>query len=139
MLGHGYINQQIQFLPGPSNADISTARTGPYHDVSHARTLAGILTVASVAPGTELVVTLMQATDASGSGAKVLATATADSVGDGNSPPGNATETLTVAANVEALDHANGFKFVAVRVDTDSAAAGAGVLALGDLRYGVPA
>lgn len=136
---HGYINQHIQFLPGPSNADISTARTGPYHDVSHARTLAGILTVASIAAGSTLTVTLMQATDADGSGAKVLRAAEVESDGDGESPPGAALEVATVAANVEELDHANGFTFVAVRVDTDAAAAGAGVLALGGLRYGVPA
>jgi hypothetical protein len=139
MIGHGKINEQVQFLPGPSHSDISTARTGPYHDVSHARTLAGILTVASVAAGTTLTVTLMQATDANGSGAKVLRAVEVESEGTADSPPGNRPETATVAANVEELDHANGFVFVAVRVDTDAAAAGAGVLALGDLRYGVPA
>lgn len=135
---HGYINQFIQFLAGPSNADISTARTGPYHDVSHARTLLGILTVASIAAGSTLTVTLLQATDANGTSAKDLAEATVETDGDGESPAGAALEVLTVAANVEELDHANGFTFVAVKVDTSAAAAGAGVLALGDLRYGVP-
>lgn len=139
MIGHGHINEHIQFLPGPSHADVSTARTGPYHHVGHASLIAAIMTCAAVAPGTVLTVTLLQATSKNGAGSKDLASATFTADGrDDDSPATSWPEVATVAAEVDQLDHNNGFEYVAVKVDTDAACAGAGILALSGLRYGVP-
>jgi hypothetical protein len=77
-------------------------------------------------PGTtkKLTVTLLQATDATGAGKKALGTAAVATA--------VSTEALEAVAeaNVEDMDHANGFLFVGLRVGTDKGTAvdGGGIL-----------
>lgn len=131
----GKIGDYLATKAGPVNANISTARTGPYHSVAGARQFAGVLTAPSVTEGTELTVTLLQATDASGAGSKVLKTISVTRAA--GSPPDTISDSIVVDALDTDLDQAGAtpFTFVAVQVQADAAIAGAGVLLLGGQRY----
>ena len=122
------------FLAGPNNADVATARTGPYHSASAGRIFTGVVSLPSVLEGTGVVLTLMQATSAGGAGAKALATTTT-SVEVTASPPGTRSFTATVSARDSDLDLANGFAFIALRVDTDAATSGSGLIVVGNPRF----
>lgn len=116
-------------VAGVGHADITTARTSTvFASVAKYRRLVGIGACATLAAGKKLTVQLMQATDAAGTGAKVLGTA----------KTGAALEQEVMQdANVSDMDIAGGFTFVAIKVQSDNGAthAGGGVVVMDMGRY----
>lgn len=129
----GTASDHLAFKAGPTNADISTARTGPYHDISGARQFTGVVSIPAVTQGSEVIVRLLQASDSGGTGSKALAETTYTIPAD--SPPVSVNFTLSADAIDSDLDDANGFGFVAVQIECDEAVAGSGALVLSGLRY----
>jgi len=114
--------------PGTHDSDMTSAATGAYRSVAGYKHVLGVAGSSAMASGKILTVTLMQATDASGTSAKSLATNTATA-------PASGGVAALVAATVEEMDVANGFTFVAVRVSADEAVAGNSQLILEGARY----
>jgi len=131
----GKLTEVTKCLPGAANAAIATARVGPYFDMRDygARRIVGRLISGALANGVTLTVQLLQATSSGGAGAKNLATT--EYVTDDGDSPGNSPHVVSCEASDSDLDNANGFHFVAVRVLSSSAAAGAGLIELGQLRF----
>jgi hypothetical protein len=121
------IQESTRFLPGVYNADISTARTGPWYQITDAsRIMAGVLTGALV--GADVVtVRVMKATNGSGAGSTVAAEETFTAA---------TTAAQAVTAEIQTDLLGAGFTHVAVQILCTEARAGTGFLALGGLRYG---
>jgi len=126
------LQEGIKAARGFASADISSnVDSTVFHDVSGFREVAAIASCAALAAAGTLTLTLLQASDAAGTGKKVLGTArvaTTDLV---------ATSVLAniVSEAVAAMDHANGFTFVGARVKASAAVAGEVVLMLSGARY----
>lgn len=127
-IGHGDIEDYIKVLPGGAAADISTEVVGPYVSAANYRDLTGVLVSSGGAIGDVLTVRLIQATSSAGAGAKTLASTAFTATATG-------AQLVATSAHVAAMDHANGFVFVAVGVDSSAIDPGAGVLLAGGQRF----
>lgn len=123
------LSQVLMGVIGVVNTDITTDRTGDYHDVSGARRLLGQLVTGTVADGSNATIQLMQAKDASGTDAKEL-TSAVEAVSSGG-------EELLVEVDAEVAAMDTDFTHVAVKVTSNNGTAvpGAAVLNMGDLRF----
>ena len=127
------LSETLSVQYGVQSADIVTPATGPYVDASGAgRILGSGQTETAVAQTKKLTVELLQATDAAGAGAKALGSAV-----EVVAPAGGSKLKALVEAHQSDMDHAGGFKFVAVKISSDNATAilAGSQLILGDLRY----
>lgn len=114
-----------------ANADISTARTSAaYLDVSGYRDVRGVAAAFAISDTETVTCQLMQATDAGGTGAKVLGTAVVET-----SDGGDAILQAIQEADVSSMDHANGFTFVGVRISSSEAILGTGLVQRGNPRF----
>lgn len=129
------LSEQCYPAAGVSNADIVTRRTSPYVLASEASRIVASMTTEAATVGKTATVSLLQATDAAGSGAKDLGTAVVKTSASG------AQKLLGMAeAGPNDMDHANGFLYVAATVISNdtSPLVGSVQLILGGLRHGVP-
>lgn len=115
-------------------ADIDTAdvTSTVFVDASLARKFyAKAQTQTSLTVNKVLTLTLMQATDAAGTGAKAIGTAATFTA------TGTAKASVAAECSADDLDNENGFTFVGVKVGTDlgSAVAGSVVLVSGSKRF----
>ena len=116
------ISDSLQVATQLAHADISTARTSAYVSVAGASRILAALVIAAIADTKAVTVQLKQATDSSGTGAKVLGSAVVYTAS------GAKTNVSVIAeAQVDTLDLANGFGFVAVTISSNDAASAAGV------------
>jgi hypothetical protein len=116
---------------GVGHTDISVARTSLYMDLREVgwRNVTALAFAATLAPPETLTVTLMQATSSGGAAAKAVGSPVVVTARDnGASPPGDVAVSASVGADISDLDTDNGFYFVAVRVQSNAASAGGGVL-----------
>lgn len=122
--------------------DIATDRTGAYVALTALRgpRVTALAYANVIAPGANLTVQIVQATDSSGTGVKALTdVVTVTAPDDGLSPTESVAVTLTamVDAMVANVDRANGFTHIAVKVTSDTAVAvnGGAVLIEDQLRF----
>jgi len=114
--------------------DIGTADvTGSYLPMADANRMLAVVTTAALTAGQTATIELLQATDASGTGAKALKAAVTGT---------STAEVLSVTAQVEVLadefDTNNDFAFFAVKVTcSETGKLGSAVAIKGDLRYSV--
>lgn len=125
------ISEMIRTLLGVLNADITTDRTGAYHDVSGSNRILARLDTGAVAAASNATIQLLQATDDAGTGAKALS-----AVVTAVSAAGEALA-VEVEAQTEDMDTNNGYTHVAVQVTSDNATAvvGSAVLLLAGNRF----
>lgn len=116
---------------GLDEADVGTADidTATFHDASKLSRVGAVFGAKAITAGKTLTGTLLQATDAAGTGAKVLGTAVAKLAAATGAIEG------LVEVRVEQMDHANGFTFVGGRLGSDEAIAGYLHLLLEEGRY----
>lgn len=132
------LSEELKILEGVAPQDIATADvTGPYHDVTEARKITGVLITGTIADTQVVTIELLQATDSAGTSSKSLKgpkTVTAS---------GAEKLKAVIEAEITDMDMNNDFTHVAVKVTSDDPAAtppnGAAVLLLGGLRYSQPA
>lgn len=130
------ISEKTYIKVAIDSADIATAdRTSPYFAAGIARRVFARLVTGTVAQTKIATLEFLQATDDSGTGAKLLGerqTYTA--------PTGGGTADLSVDVDLDAIDGDNGFTHFAVKVTSDNATAvtGAVALAIGDLTHSLP-
>ena len=127
----GKIVENIKFAPGVLPQDITTDRTSAYYPMTNAARVAAQLTTGTIADTKKATVQLLQAKNATGTGAKALS-ALVEYVVDNEA---GAPAFIQVEATADQMD--KDFTHVAVKVTCDNAQAvqGAAVLAFGDLRY----
>ena len=135
MLTNRKLQEAIKAARGFTNADISADRDSTvFAPVAGFREVSAVASCADVADTETMTLTLLQATDAAGTGKKVLGAArVATNSSGGAAPLGN-----VVSAHVSEMDHANGFIYVGARIVSDAAVEGQVVLTLSDGRHGPP-
>lgn len=126
------LTQRSRVIVALTPQDITTQRIGPYLDVSAAQRILAAINTGIVAQTKTVTVQLMQAQDATGTGAKLLGTATVLTA-----PTGGATLPTNIDVKIGDLDHNNGFGFVAVQLlSNNSTAVYAGAMLVeGSNRY----
>ena len=126
------LSQILRNLVAVPPEDITTARTGPFLDVSGSQRLLAIATTAPVAAGSTVTLGFMQAQDTTGTGAKPLGTPQVVTA-----PTGGAALAPVEEAQISDLDVDNGFSAVAVTLVSNNASAvqAAAILILGDNRF----
>lgn len=126
------LSELVQVKQAVVPQDIVGGKTSAYYSMSGIGRVLAALTTGTIAETKKATIQLMQAKDATGTGAKALGTAVEKIAGVGG-------EAIFLTAEVKAsdLDLANGYTHVAVRVSSDNATAvnGAAVLIFGDLSF----
>lgn len=125
------LSECLKVKEGIQNADITTDRTSPWHEFHEGRRALGSLQTETVADTKVATIELLQAKDNAGDGAKNLAgPVTATSAGGQKLA-------AVVDAKQDALDDANGFSHIAVKVtcDNGSAVVGCAQIFIGDLYH----
>lgn len=127
------ISEAIDINLGNIAADISTADlTSPYYSVKNARKITAKVFGLALADGEVVEIQLKQATDSSGTGAKVLGSKVTVANGTG----GAANVEAVVEAEVTDMDINGGFDHVAATIGSDGTSiVGGSVILLGDKRY----
>lgn len=127
------MNEELEVVQGVAPQDIGTADvTGSYLPMEGANQIMATLTTAALTTGKIATVELLQATDASGTGAKALATAVSGTSVDSGAV------TVSVGVKSDDFDTNNDFAYYAVKVTVDEAGKlGAATVARGHLRYSV--
>lgn len=126
------LTELVQIKQGVMPQDIVGGKTSSYHSMAGIGRVLAVLTTATIAETKKATIQLMQAKDASGTGAKVLGVAVEKIAGtDGEAI------FLTAEAKASDLDLVNGYTHIAVQVSSDNATAvnGAAVLVFGDLSF----
>jgi len=125
--------EEVKFVNAVNSADIDTADvTSTYVDAKDFKQITGSAQCEALTVGKILTVQLLQATDSSGTGAKVLGTAVTYTA-----PTGGGRGVVQQHAYTAELDNENGFRYVAVRVGTDlgSAVVGSAQILLSEPSY----
>lgn len=115
-----------------ADVDTSDVTGAVFYDASlFKKAYARATTATNLTVGKKLTLTPMQATSAAGEGAKILGTAVIFTA------TGSEKGTIDTDIDLEAMDEANGFTFVGLKVGTDlgSAVVAAAALILGTPRY----
>lgn len=122
--------EKLVVEPAILNADIVTLRESSFRAAKDFFQYVAHLQTSTVAQTKIATLRLLQATDSSGTGKKLLGT-----LKTYTAPTGGGTANLTASATRDDLDE--GFTHIAVEVDSDNATAviGAAVLLLGDPVY----
>jgi len=126
------ISDYIRFSVGKASADIVTPVTTAYVDASDARRFLAVLSLTALADTKTATIQLKQATASNGAGAKNLGTAVVYTAS------GAVTDVvITAEAQINDLDNANGFTYVAATVSSNNTAAvpAAVTLLKGDTRF----
>lgn len=125
--------ETLKIVDGVNATDIKGAGVvGSYVSVANYRRFFATLQTGTVAEGKKATLTIMQAQDSAGTGAKPL-----KSVNSALAGVGGAKFLLTLEGSVNELDLANNYAYIAVKAVTDDTVAvpGMGILALGEPRY----
>jgi len=133
MDGHSKLTERLLFEPAIYNVDITTDRTSDYRSaLGYDQFVAHLVTATELASGEVATVQFMQATDSSGTGAKVLGSATTYTA-----PVAGGAADITAQIYQDQLDTANDFDHIAVKVTSDKSGAVVGYanLILGDPSY----
>lgn len=122
--------EKLVVEPAILNADIVTLKESTFRPAKDFFDYAAHLQTSTVAQTKIVTLRLLQATDSSGTGKKLLGT-----LNTFTDPTGGAVANMRVSATRDDLDE--GFTHIAVEVDSDNATAviGAAVLLLGDPVY----
>lgn len=127
------LTECVKFVNAINSADIDTADvTSNYVDMQGFKQVTAAAQCETLTAGNTLTVQLLQATDSSGTGAKVLGTATVYTA-----PAGNGRGVAQQHAYSAELDNENDFRYVAVQVGTNegSAIVGSASLLLSEASY----
>jgi hypothetical protein len=129
---HAKISEKIRIDQAFAPVDIDADQTGAWFSMVHYRRVLGVVTANTVAQTKNVTIQLMQAQDASGTGAKALSGIVTKVAGTGGQKL-----TLEVEAMSDAMDE--GFTHVTVKVTSDTATAllAAALIVRGEGRYGV--
>jgi len=115
-----------------ASVDASAGETGAtYLDTSLFRDFRAVGTAIALADAGTMSVEFRQATDASGTGDKILGAAVVTT----NSTGGAADTEAEVNAEAGDLDYDNGFTFIGVRIIASAAADSAGLIQSGNARF----
>ena len=124
------LTEALDVVLGVTPQDIGTADvTGAYVAVGNYREILATMVTASLTATKIAGISLLQATDASGTGAKAL-----KAVVSSTAPTGNGVVIAEVGASVSELD--SGFTHIAIKLTcNETAKVGAATVALGGKRY----
>lgn len=112
------ISETVKIEQAILNADITTDRESAFRTAVGFQRFRAFLQTATVTATDFATIQLLQATDADGADKKALSAVVTFTAGSGGAPA-----RIEVEAEIDELDSANGFTFIAVKATSDNATA----------------